>query len=112
MKLAKGFGCVSTIIGSMIMALAVFFAVACFVADKEAGEKNQVQWEEYNSHLTEIDSLEKAGVADSIIYEKYPRPVIRQGGFATLFGGFFALVAFAVGAIPFTIGLLLYNKKS
>lgn len=93
------------------MLTAIVFASACYVADENAGKENATQWEEYNSHLAEIDSLENAGVPDSIITEKYPRPLLRQGGFATLFGGFFAIVIFAIGAIPFIIGLVLYHRK-
>lgn len=94
------------------MLTAIVFAGACYVADEKAGKENAAQWEEYNSHLAEIDSLENAGVPDSIITGKYPRPLLRQGGFATMFGGFFALVVFAVGSIPFIIGLVLYHRKS
>ena len=111
MKIRKGCGCISAIVGLLMMVSAIIFVVACYVADKQAGEENAAQWKEYNSHKEEIDSLESAGVADSIIYERYPQPLIRQGGFATLFGGVFGLVVFGVGAVPFTVGLLLYYKK-
>lgn len=111
MKIRKGCGCISAIIGFLMMVSAIIFAVACYFADEQAGDENAAQWKKYNSHQAEIDSLENAGVADSIIYERYPQPLIRQGGFATMFGGLIGFVVFGVGAVPFAVGLLLYYKK-
>ena len=92
------------------MAFALTLALSCYSADKKAGEENQKQWAEYNTHLEEIDSLYDAGVPDSVIEAKYPRPLLRQGGFATIFGGFFALIIIVVALIPLGIGIFLVVK--
>ena len=98
-------------IAAAMVAAAVVFLVASYVADEDAGMKNKQAWEEYNANIPVIDSLEKAGVPDSIIAEKYPRPYIRQGGFATLFGAAIAFVITLVALIPLIIGLILMRKS-
>ncbi len=108
--LKKAGGCLLAVIGAMMIVCGIFFAVACYTADVDAGKKNHAQWEEYNNHLTTIDSLMEVGVPDSIIDAQYPRPILRQGGFATLFGGLIALVIIVVALIPLAIGLLLYRS--
>ena len=48
---------------------------------------------------------------DSVIEAKYPRPLLRQGGFATIFGGFFALIIIVVALIPLGIGFLVVKYR-
>ena len=106
----RGCGCVLSIVGALAIVIALFIAFTCYSADKESGEENERQWAEYNTHLEEIDSLYDAGVPDSVIEAKYPRPLLRQGGFATIFGGFFALIIIVVALIPLGIGIFLVVK--
>ena len=98
-------------IAAAMVAAAAVFLVASYVADEDAGMKNKQAWEEYNANIPVIDSLEKAGVPDSIIAEKYPKPYIRQGGFATLFGAVVAFAITLVALIPLVIGLILMRKS-
>lgn len=98
-------------IAAAMVAAAAVFLVASYVADEDAGMKNEQAWEEYNANIPVIDSLEKAGVPDSIIAEKYPRPYILQGGFATLFGAVVAFGITLVALIPLVIGLILMRKS-
>ena len=107
----RGCGCVLVVIAAVMVAAAAVFLVASYVADEDAGMKNKQAWEEYNANIPTIDSLEKAGVPDSIIAEKYPRPYIRQGGFATLFGAVIAFGITLVALIPLIIGLILMRKS-
>jgi hypothetical protein len=107
----RGCGCLLVVIAAAMVAAAVVFLVASYVADEDAGMKNKQAWEEYNANIPTIDSLEKAGVPDSIIAEKYPRPYIRQGGFATLFGAVIAFAITLVALIPLIIGLILMRKS-
>lgn len=104
----KGCGCVLAVIGALIMACSIGFAVAMYCADEKAREENEAQWDVYNNNQSVIDSLYEAGVPDSLISERYPQPVIRQGGFATAFGVIGAIVGLIVGAIPFAIGMILW----
>lgn len=106
----RGCGCAPSIVGALLVAFALTLALSCYSADKKAGEENQKQWAEYSTHLEEIDSLYDAGVPDSVIEAKYPRPLLRQGGFATIFGGFFALIIIVVALIPLGIGIFLVVK--
>lgn len=106
----RGCGCALSVVGALAIVIALFIAFTCYSADKEAGEENRKQWAEYNSHQVEIDSLYDAGVPDSVIEAKYPRPLLRQGGFATIFGGFFALIIIVVALIPLGIGIFLVVK--
>lgn len=106
----RGCGCALSIVGALAIVIALFIAFTCYSADKEAGEENERQWAEYSTHLEEIDSLYDAGVPDSVIEAKYPRPLLRQGGFATIFGGFFALIIIVVALIPLGIGIFLVVK--
>ncbi|MBO7338077.1 MAG: hypothetical protein J6U33_05505 [Paludibacteraceae bacterium] len=106
----RGCGCALSVVGALAIVLALFIAFTCYSADKKAGDENREQWAEYNSHQTEIDSLYDAGVPDSVIEAKYPRPLLRQGGFATIFGGFFALIIIVVALIPLGIGIFLVVK--
>lgn len=99
------------VIAAAMVAAAAVFLVASYVADEDAGMKNKQAWEEYNAHIPTIDSLEKAGVPDSIIAEKYPKPYIRQGGFATLFGAVVAFAITLVALISLVIGLILMRKS-
>lgn len=106
----RGCGCALSIVGALLAAFALTLALSCYSADKKAGEENQKQWAEYSTHLEEIDSLYDAGVPYSVIEAKYPRPLLRQGGFATIFGGFFALIIIVVALIPLGIGIFLVVK--
>ena len=106
----RGCGCVLSIVGALAIVIALFIAFTCYSADKKAGDENREQWAEYKRHQTEIDSLYDAGVPDSVIEAKYPRPLLRQGGFATIFGGFFALIIIVVALVPLGIGIFLVVK--
>ena len=107
----RGCGCLLVVIAAVMVAVAAFFLVASYVADEDAGMKNKQAWEEYNANIPTIDSLEKTGVPDSIIAKKYPRPYIRQGGFATLFGAVIAFGITLVALIPLIFGLILMRKN-
>ena len=99
------------VIAAAMVAAAAVFLVASYVADEDAGMKNKQAWEEYNANIPVIDSQKKPGGPDSIIAEKYPRPYIRQGGFATLFGAVVAFAITLVALIPLVIGLILMRKS-
>ena len=107
----RGCGCLLVVIAAIMAAVAALFLVVSYVADEDAGVKNEQAWEEYNANIPVIDSLEKAGVPDSIIAETYPRPHIRQGGFATLFGAVIAFGITLVALIPLIIGLILMRAS-
>lgn len=110
----RGCGCLLTGIGALFIILAIHIAAVSFIADENAGKKNKQEWADYESHMATIDSLYEAGVPDSIIAERYPKPIIRQGGFATAIGGLFALGIVAIAIIPLAIGIVLlikYKKK-
>ena len=107
----RGCGCLLVVVAAIMAAVAALFLVVSYVADEEAGVKNEQAWEEYNANIPVIDSLEKAGVPDSIIAKKYPRPHIRQGGFATLFGAVVAFGITLVALIPLIIGLILMRAS-
>ena len=77
----RGCGCLLVVIAAVMVAVAAFFLVTSYVADEDAGMKNKQACEKYNANIPTIDSLEKAGVPDSIIAKKHPRPYIRQGGY-------------------------------
>lgn len=111
MTTRRGCGCVLVVVAAVMVAVAAVFLAGSYMADEKAGVENKQAWEEYNSHLPVIDSLEKAGVPDSIIAEKYPRPYIRQGGFATMFGAFIALGITLIALIPLVIGLILMRRR-
>ena len=101
------------------MAMGVVFILAAFIlvmgtnlADKEAGEKNKAQWEAYHKQVEAMDSITDVALRDSLIQE-LPRPVIRQGGFATMFALFFGLIIVGIALLPLGIGayLVAKNKK-
>lgn len=104
----KGCGCMLAIIGALVMACSVIFGVAMYCADESAGEENKAEWAAYSEHQATIDSLYEAGVPDSVVCERYPQPVVRQGGFATAFGVICGLAGAVVGFIPLAIGLILW----
>lgn len=107
----RGCGCVLLIIGVLLALFAIFIGVGSCTADNKAGEKNEAEWAEYNANMPIIDSLYEAGVPDSIIDARYPQPIIRQGGFATIFGGLIAFIILIVAAIAIIIGVILTRKK-
>ena len=86
------------------------FNRGCGCLDVEGGNKNEAEWAEYEKNLPVIDSLYDAGVPDSIIGELYPQPIIRQGGFATIFGGAFAFLILIVALIPIIIGVVMLRR--
>ncbi len=107
----RGCGCSLVIIGTVVALFALFLAIASVINEKQGYEKNDAEWEQYNANLHVIDSLYEVGVPDSIIQERYPQPPIRQGGFAIIFGGLFALIILVIGAIPLFIGIYLLRKN-
>ena len=111
--LHRGCGWVLIAVGIMAMLFAIFLAVALWQADEEAGVKNDADWEAYNARLEQLDTISDAAVRDSLIAE-IPTPVIRQGGFATIFGLLMGLAIIVAAAFPLAIGcvlLVIYSKR-
>lgn len=104
-----GCGCLLVMLGAIAIGLAVAFAVAMVYADKEAGEKHETEWEEYNAQVAQLDSIQDVALRDSLI-EEIPRPYIRQGGFAALFGIFTGLGVVIIASFPLAIGCILLVK--
>ena len=100
-------------VGIMAVLFAIFLAVALWQADEEAGVKNDADWEAYNARVEQLDTISDAAVRDSLIAE-IPTPVIRQGGFATIFGLLMGLAIIVAAAFPLAIGcvlLVIYSKR-
>lgn len=111
--LHRGCGWVLIAAGIMAMLFAIFLAVALWQADEEAGVKNNADWEAYNARVEQLDTISDAAVRDSLIAE-IPTPVIRQGGFATIFGLLMGLAIIVAAAFPLAIGcvlLVIYSKR-
>lgn len=106
----RGCGCLLLAVGVMLAVCAIIIGVTGVVLDVEGGNKNEAEWAEYEKNLPVIDSLYDAGVPDSIIGELYPQPIIRQGGFATIFGGAFAFLILIVALIPIIIGVVMLRR--
>lgn len=111
--LHRGCGWVLIVVGIMAVLFAVFMAVALWQSDEEAGVKNDADWEAYNARVEQLDTISDAAVRDSLIAE-IPTPVIRQGGFATIFGLLMGLAIIVAAAFPLAIGcvlLVIYSKR-
>ncbi len=111
--LHRGCGWTLIVMGIMAMLFAIFLAVALWQADEEAGVKNDADWEAYNARVEQLDTISDAAVRDSLIAE-IPTPVIRQGGFATIFGLLMGLAIIVAAAFPLAIGCVLlvrYSKR-
>lgn len=111
--LHRGCGWTLIVVGIMAMLFAIFLAVALWQADEEAGVKNDADWEAYNARVEQLDTISDAAVRDSLIAE-IPTPVIRQGGFATIFGLLMGLAIIVAAAFPLAIGCVLlvrYSKR-
>ena len=111
--LHRGCGWALIVMGIMAMLFAIFLAVALWQADEEAGVKNDADWEAYNARVEQLDTISDAAVRDSLIAE-IPTPVIRQGGFATIFGLLMGLAIIVAAAFPLAIGcvlLVIYSKR-
>lgn len=111
--LHRGCGWVLIVAGIMAMLFAIFLAVALWQSDEEAGVKNDADWEAYNARVEQLDTISDAAVRDSLIAE-IPTPVIRQGGFATIFGLLMGLAIIVAAAFPLAIGCVLlvrYSKR-
>ena len=109
----RGCGWTLIVVGIMAMLFAIFLAVALWQADEEAGVKNDADWEAYNARVEQLDTISDAAVRDSLIAE-IPTPVIRQGGFATIFGLLMGLAIIVAAAFPLAIGCVLlvrYSKR-
>ena len=115
---AAGWGCALAIVGDLVMAAGLIFALAMYNADEEAAEQNKADWEVYNKEQVKIDAQVDSLTAvygeeipDSLYPENpIPTPFIRQGGFATVFGVLGAIVCIIFGSIPLIIGLVLWVK--
>lgn len=111
--LHRGCGWTLIVMGIMAMLFAIFLAVALWQADEEAGVKNDADWEAYNARVEKLDTISDAAVRDSLIAE-IPTPVIRQGGFATIFGLLMGVATIVAAAFPLAIGcvlLVIYSKR-
>lgn len=109
----RGCGCVLVVIGTIAILAALYFAFAMWSADEDAGVKNEADWEAYNAKVEQLDTIADVQLRDSLIAE-IPHPLHRQGGFATIFGIFGAVVVIVVAAFPLTIGCILmvrYSKR-
>lgn len=111
-----GCGCLLVVLGGFILALSIFVAVVMVVADIDAGHKHEAWVEEYNHQVAVLDSIQDESLRDSLIAE-IPRPYIRQGGFAAMFGLAAGGVGIIIGAVPLIIGIILIflhrrNKES
>ena len=118
----RGCGCVLAILGAIIMACGLIFAIAMYTADKDAGEQNAADWELFTEYQEKIDAKIDSLTAvygeelpDSLCPKNpIPTPYIRQGGFATMFGVVGAIVCLILGVLPLTVGLILWfvnNRK-
>jgi hypothetical protein len=108
---SKGCGCLLVAIGGAAVVFAVLLALGSIVADDQAGDKNQAEWEAYNAWTAQLDSMDDQTLADSLRETRQP-PIIRQGGFASLFGTLMGLGIMSVATIPLAIGgFLLYRHR-
>ena len=106
----KGCGCLLMVTGAFLILTAFLFVMASNLADKEAGEKNEAEWEAYRQQVEAMDSIADVALRDSLIQELH-QPVIRQGGFATMFALFGGFIIVIVALIPLGIGTYLYAKN-
>ena len=106
----RGCGCLLMLIGAILVAAAFVFVMGSNLADKEAGERNEAEWKVYNQQIEALDSIADEAVRDSIA-ETLPRPYIRQGGFATMFGLFIGAIVVVIALIPLGVGTYLYAKN-
>jgi hypothetical protein len=106
----KGCGCLLMVTGAFLILTAFLFVMASNLADKEAGEKNEAEWEAYRQQVEAMDSIADVALRDSLIQELH-QPVIRQGGFATMFALFGGFIIVIIALIPLGIGTYLYAKN-
>lgn len=109
----RGCGWLLITAGALAMLFAVFFAYSMWTADEEAGVKNDAEWDAYNQRVEQLDSIADTELRDSLITE-IPAPMIRQGGFATIFGILIGVVIIFIAAFPLAIGCILlvrYSKR-
>ena len=111
MSYSKGCGCLLVALGSVAILFAVAFAWGMWVADDEAGEKNDAEWEEYNAWVEQIETMEDSVTVDSLMASR-PAPIIRQGGFATAFGIVIGLGIIVVAAFLLGIGCILLVRHN
>lgn len=111
MSYSKGCGCLLVALGSVAILFAVAFAWGMWVADDEAGEKNDAEWEEYNAWVEQIETMEDSVAVDSLMASR-PAPIIRQGGFAAAFGIVIGLGIIVVAAFLLGIGCILLVRHN
>ena len=111
MTFSKGCGCLLVALGSVAILIAVALAWGSWKADEDAGEKNKAEWEEYNAWAEQLDSIEDSVMVDSLM-ASHPRPVIRQGGFATALGILMGLCIVVIGAFLLGIGCILLVRNN
>ena len=111
MSYSKGCGCILIALGSVAILVAIAFACSMWVADDEAGEKNEAEWEEYNAWVEQIESMEDSVTVDSLMASR-PAPIIRQGGFAAAFGIVIGLGIIVVAAFFLGIGCILLVRHN
>lgn len=102
----KVLGIILTVFGGIGIVGSILFAVANVAADERAAERNEKAWENYNAWVEEINSTVEDSTLAATLIELKPQPPIRQGGFASAFGIFFALCFIAIAAIPLVVGII------
>ena len=106
MSYSQGCGFLLIAVSSVAIFVAVVFAWGLCVADDDAGKKNEAEWEAYNTWVEQLDSIKDSVVVDSLM-ASHPRPIIRQGGFASAIGIFIGLAVIVIAAFPLGIGCIL-----
>lgn len=104
--LSKWFGISLITIGALALLFAFVFAGASISSDIKAEEQNKAQWDEYNAWVAQLKSMEDQVLADSL-RETRTAPIIRQGGFASIFGVLFAITVCVIAAVLIAIGCFL-----
>lgn len=108
-RINKIFGIILIVFGGVAILAAILLAIGSVAADQKGAEKNEAEWKEYNEWLEQVVTAADSTEVEALIAER-DKPVIRQGGFASAFGIFFALCIIAIAAIPLIVGIVLIGR--
>lgn len=104
-----GCGCVALAVSTFLIVMGILFAAALIISDKETEEKNVAESKAYNTQIEQLDTIADVELRDSLMAELHP-PLIRQVGFASIFGFIFGGLAVVIGIILLIIGIVLIVK--
>ncbi|MBO4613291.1 MAG: hypothetical protein J5671_09035 [Bacteroidaceae bacterium] len=106
-------GCGFTLItlGIVLMVGVALVILGAYNGDQMAADENKAEWQEYNEWVAQVEATADTTEVDSII-ESRPKPDIRQGGFATIFGSLMGIVLACVAAIPLIVGFIMLSRRN